>query len=244
MSLNRFFVDKENLANDIISITGEENQHLFSVLRLSVGEKIYICFNDGMEHLCELISTDKKVSKAKILQSTLKQIQTNITLFMALIKAERMDWAVQKVTELGVTKIVPFTSEFCTVKDKGNKTDKLNRIALSASKQSGRATLPKISQTLSFNEMLEKLKDFNQIVVAYENETNNAKTILQKLDKSKPIAIIIGSEGGFSEKEIEALQTNKAKIISLGNTILRAETASVALISAVNYELGLWERNK
>lgn len=244
MSLNRFFVDKENLANDIISITGEENQHLFSVLRLSVGEKIYICFNDGMEHLCELISTDKKVSKAKILQSTLKQIQTNITLFMALIKAERMDWAVQKVTELGVTKIVAFTSEFCTVKDKGNKTDRLNRIALSASKQSGRATLPEISQTLSFNEMLEKLKDFNQIVVAYENETNNAKTILQKLDKSKPIAIIIGSEGGFSEKEIEALQTNKAKIISLGNTILRAETASVALISAVNYELGLWERNK
>lgn len=244
MSLNRFFIDKSNLIDIIVTIDGEENQHLFSVLRLRVGEKIMVCFNDGIEHLCELIKLDKKSSQAKILQSTEQKVRAKITLFMALIKAERMDWAVQKVTELGVSEIVPFESENCTVKDKGNKLDRLYRIALSASKQSGRVKLPKIYNTMNFDEVLNKLDDFSQIIVAYENETSNAKTALKDLDVTKSIALIIGSEGGFTVAEIEKLKNKNAKIISLGETILRAETASVALLSALNYELGLWEKNK
>lgn len=244
MSLNRFFIDESNLIDNIVTIDGEENQHLFSVLRLRVSEKIMVCFNDGIEHLCELVKVDKKCSQAKILQSNTQKVRAKITLFMALIKAERMDWAVQKVTELGVSEIVPFESENCTVKDKGNKLDRLYRIALSASKQSGRVKLPKIYTTINFDEVLNKLDDFSQIIVAYENETSNAKTALKDLDVTKSIALIIGSEGGFTVAEIEKLKNKNAKIISLGETILRAETASVALLGAVNYELGLWEKNK
>ena len=140
--------------------------------------------------------------------------------------------------------IVPFESEYCTVKDKGNKIERLNRIAVSASKQCGRAVLPCIQETLPFALLLDKLKEFNQIIVAYENETQNAKEILSKLDKTKSIALVIGSEGGFSEAEIEKLKALGAKVVSLGQTILRAETACVALVSAVNYQLDFWEKNK
>lgn len=244
MSLPRFFVDVNNKNDNLIYITQDENVHLNSVLRLRVGDDIDVCLNDGIVHNCTLIEVGKKQSIAQINTSIIKDNHSNITLFMALIKAERMDWAVQKVTELNVASIVPFESEYCTVKDKGNKIERLNRIAVSASKQCGRAVLPCIQETLPFALLLDKLKEFNQIIVAYENETQNAKEILSKLDKTKSIALVIGSEGGFSEAEIEKLKALGAKVVSLGQTILRAETACVALVSAVNYQLDFWEKNK
>lgn len=243
MEIPRFFVSKNDKIDDTITIQNEENTHLFSVLRLRVGDKIDVCLNDNNIYHCELIEVGKKQSIAHILSiENVQQNDAGITLFMALIKAERMDWAMQKCTELGVDKIVPFESSFCTVKDKGNKTDRLNRIAVSASKQSGRVNLPQISETLSFNDMLNELHNYTQIVLAYENDDTSAKTILSQLDKNKNIAIIIGSEGGFSEAEVEKIKSTGASAVSLGKTILRAETACVALLSAVNYELDKWKR--
>ncbi len=244
MSLPSFFVDEDSRDGGNFVITGDENKHLSAVLRLNVGEQIEVMQNDGFIHRCELVSVGKTQSVAEIRASRFVPKRSNITLFMALIMADRMDWAVQKVTELGVSEIVPFVSEFCTVKDKGNKTDRLNRIVLSASKQSGRAVLPQISKTLNFDEVCSYLANFKQIVLAYEGAKQNAKDVLSKLDKNQPIALIVGSEGGFSEGEVEKLQQSGASVISLGSTILRAETASVALLSAVNYELGNWEKIK
>lgn len=244
VSSPRFFVNAENKKEDLIYIVGEENTHLNSVLRLRVGEKVEVCIDDGYVYHCELIEINKRESVARIQSSVLENTLAPITIFIALIKAEKMDFAIQKVTELGVAGIVTFESEYCTVKDKGNKVDRLNRIAVSASKQSKRAKLPKIEGTLGFDEVLQKLQNFDQVVVAYENETQNAKEILCKLDKNKSIALVIGSEGGFSKSEIDALKQYGAKVISMGQTILRAETACVSLVSAVNYELGLWENNK
>ncbi len=244
MSLPSFFVGKDSREDNQFVITGEENMHLSAVLRLGVGEKIEIMQNDGYVHRCELVSVSKHESVAEIKASRFVPCCSKITVFMALIMSDRMDWAVQKITELGASEIVPFESEFCTVKDKGNKTERLNRIALSAAKQSGRATLPKISKTLSFDELCDAIKNFSQVVLAYEEEERNAKTVLSHLDKNKTIALIVGSEGGFNTVEAKKLIESGAQPISLGSTILRAETACVALISAVNYELGLWEKMK
>lgn len=239
----RFFVDKEKKQDNKIIIDGEENQHLCSVLRMREGDMIEVCFNDGYVNVCKLLEVGKKSSIALIEKSYMQsQSLSKITLFLALIKSERLDWAVQKCTELGIDEIVTFDSEYCTVKDKGNKEDRLRRVAVSACKQSGRATIPQISCGLNFNEMLDKLKDFSQVVVAYENDKTSAKQVLSKLDKNKNTAIIIGSEGGFSQKEIDDLLKNGAKVVSLGNTILRAETACVALLSALNYEFDNWKR--
>ena len=152
-----------------------------------------------------------------------------------------MEWCVQKTTELGVTKIIPFISTFTNVKPKDNKQERLSKIAVEACKQSGRNIMPQISNIVQYNEMLEKLKEYSQIIVAYEKETKSAKEIITKLDKTKPVAIIVGSEGGFSEQEIEDFKNLGASVISMGKNILRAETASVALLSALLYELGEWK---
>jgi len=244
MSLPSFFVDESSRDGGNFVITGEENRHLSAVLRLSAGEQIEVMQNDGFVHRCELLSVGKTQSVAEIKASRFVPKRSNVTLFMALIMADRMDWAVQKVTELGVNEIVPFVSEFCTVKDKGNKAERLSRVALSASKQSGRATLPRISRTLTFDEVCSAVANFGQVILAYEGAKQNAKEILSTLDKNQPIALIVGSEGGFSESEVTKLVQNGAKVISLGSTILRAETASIALVSAINYELGNWEKIK
>lgn len=243
MERPRFFVGREYRFNNEIIINGDEFTHLNSVLRLRAGEQIDVCFNDGCVHLCEIVAVEKKQAICKIITSNeVKKRHSKISLFIALTKAERMDWAVQKCTELGIDEIIPFASEFCTVKDKGGKTDRLKRIALSASKQSGRVNLPEILDNLTFNQVILKLQEFPQIILAYENETASAKEIISKLDCSKDTAIIIGSEGGFSEKEVQNFADAGAKVVSLGETILRAETACVALVSAVNYEFNFWKR--
>jgi 16S rRNA (uracil1498-N3)-methyltransferase len=153
-----------------------------------------------------------------------------------------MDWAVQKCVELGVSRVIPFESKFCTVKDKGNKLDRLRRIAISACKQSGLAYLPDIGNTIHFEQLLQNVANVPQTILAYEGATQNAKEVLSKLDPNKDVAIIIGSEGGFSPDEVEALKNVGAKVISLGKTILRVETACVALLSAIMYEMNNWER--
>ena len=244
MSLPRFFVDAKNKKEHLVYIDNDENVHLNSVLRLKVNDIIDICFNDGLVYECILKEVNKKYSVAEIIKLKEGEKQKNITLFMALISADKLDLTIQKTTELGVSKISPFESEYCTVKDKGNKQERLSRIALNASKQSGRARLPVVEKTRTFDEMLACLSEYKQIILAYEKETQNAKDILSKLDANLSIAVIIGCEGGFSEDEVKKLKNSGARCVSLGDTILRAETASIALLSAINYELNFWERNK
>lgn len=244
MSLPSFFVDAECRQDDQFFVTGEENRHLAAVLRLKPGEQVEIMPNDGYIHRCELVSVSKTQSVAAIRASRFVPKRSQITLYMALIMADRMDWVVQKATELGVERIVPFVSEFCTVKDKGNKADRLHRICVSAAKQSGRATVPQISKTLDFYELCSELKTHGQVVLAYEEERQNAKAVLPELDRAAPIGLVVGPEGGFCEAEAHELIACGARSVSLGSNILRAETAGVALISAINYELGLWEKIK
>lgn len=243
MSRVRFFLPKENKKNNTIFINNDENIHLNSVLRLKVGDLVEICINDGCVYNCELIEVGKKQSIGLIKDVYKVQTRLNkLVLFLALTKSERMDWAVQKCTELGIDKIVPFESSFCTVKDKGNKTDRLNRVAISACKQSGRVLLPEINSCLTFDEMLNQLENYSQIILAYENDKTNAKDIISSLDKTKDVAIVIGSEGGFSELEVNKIISKGGKVVSLGENILRAETACIALLSAINYEFDFWKR--
>ncbi len=241
MQYPRFFVIPQNRSNDTILITNSENLHLNTVLRLRVGDRVDICLNDGNIYECELISVGKKESAAKIKNIIVApERKTKVVLFMALTKSERMDFAVEKVTELGVDSIVPFESKFCTAKDKGNKHERLGRIALSASKQAGRVRLPEISETLAFDKMLETLKNFPQLIVAYEKSTKCAKDVLATLSSACDTAIVIGSEGGFDATEIERLESVGAKVISLGRNILRAETAAVALTGVILYQIDTW----
>lgn len=233
----RFIIDKDIDIGEVFSVLGEEAKHIM-ILRHDVGDKILI--NDKV---CEI----KNITKQEISCMALEQAKecgvpdTKITLFQALLKSDKMEYVIQKAVELGVYKVEPFISKNVVVKldekDKAKKVERWNKISLEASKQCGRSDLVNVAAVNSFSDMLDKLKGFDLVIVAYENETNSLKNIIKENLKVKNIAIIIGAEGGFKKEEIDEILKNKVSTsVSLGERILRAETASLNLISILMYE--------
>ena len=160
----------------------------------------------------------------------------NITLYQGLPKADKLEFIIEKSTELGACKIVPVEMRFsiAKVKNEDKKIVRWNKIAESAAKQSKRNVIPLIEQTIKVNEMIKELEQYDLILVAYENESKQTlKDVLAKVPKDKinNLALIIGPEGGVDSKEIDLLIQSGAKCISLGKRILRTETAPIALLS-------------
>ena len=236
----RFFVPQSNVHGDKIVIDGQEYRHMSKVLRLKPGDKVSVICDDDCIHECVVEETKKDHAIVGVLTTKkAQQVGANITVYQALIKSEPLSYAVQKCTELGVTNFVPYNSQFGVIVDKGQIKDRLRRIAEASCKQSGRVQNIKIEDTLSFDQMCKQLKQYSCVVVAYEKDATNAKQVLSKLSVKDKIAVVIGSEGGFSKDEIMQLSLlNNVKFVSLGKLILRAETAVVALVSAIKYELG------
>ena len=172
------------------------------------------------------------------------ELPINITLYQGLPKADKLEFIIEKSTELGVSKIVPVEMRFsiAKVKNEEKKIVRWNKIAESAAKQSKRNVIPLIEQTIKFNEMIKELEQYDLILVAYENESKQTlKNVLAKVqkDKIKNVALIIGPEGGVDSKEIDLLIQSGAECISLGKRILRTETAPLALLSMLVYEFEL-----
>ncbi len=240
----RFFITNENINNDTITLTGEEHNHLSRVLRLPVGAEVE-CFADGDNlYNCEITSITKQFTALKILSTydCSANPKENVTLFQALPKGEKLELIIQKTSELGIAEIVTFTSNFTIAKTNDNKLPRLEKIAVSAAKQCGRTRLIKLSPTITFKQMLERLKDYD--VVIFANETEDKGGVHNLIHNGLKIALIVGSEGGFSSQEIEQIKAMGAKSISMGRRILRAETAAISLSACVLYELGelgLWK---
>lgn len=238
----------ENLASasvgDLLQVDGEEFSHIALVMRKSIGDKL--CFIDGNGYDYDVLVQDiaKKYMTIKVVNKTLSQneVKTNVAVFQALVKGDKFELIAQKLTELGVKKIVPFFSEYCQVKPNTTRLDRLNKISIEALKQCGRAKKVEIEDIKSFDEILQELKTFDLVLLAYENSSSNINEKKLVAFAGKNVAIIIGSEGGFSESETLKLSklTNESTI-TLGKRILRAETASIALTSAVMFSLGEWK---
>ena len=164
----------------------------------------------------------------------------DITLYQALLKSDKMEYVIQKSVELGISKIVPFESKNIVVKlkdnEKNKKIDRWNKISNEATKQCGRTDTVEVTTIMTFTAIMISLAEYTSVILAYENEEQPLKEVLKQIDNKK-IAIIIGAEGGFDKKEVEkVLQNKKAVSVSLGSRILRAETASLNLISILGYE--------
>lgn len=229
-----FSVSPENIQGNTIVLTGNEYKHIAKVLRMSVGDEIVIFDGSGYEYLCTIERIDKKEAVLDINEKRISEAETktDITLFQGIAKSDKMEYIIQKATELGVKKLVPFESAFSVVKIEGKK-ERYERIALEAAKQCGRAKTMMVSELISFKEMTEKLADFDEVLFCYEREKDNTLlNAVSEIDRSvvKSIAVVIGSEGGFSPEEAEAL-TEKAKVVKLCNRILRTETASLFALS-------------
>lgn len=233
----RFIIEKVLTDNEIFNIEGKEANHIF-VLRNKKGDSIQV--NDK---ICEIIEITKKEICCKVIKDAeVKGIpQVNVTLFQALLKSDKMEYVVQKAVELGAKEIVPFISENVIVKldekDMLKKTERWNKISVEASKQCGRSDEVNVKNICGFKDIIERLNRFDVAIIAYEKEKEGLKEAIKgSLDK-KNIAIIIGAEGGFEKREVdELLKLSNIKSVSLGERILRAETASVNLLSILMYE--------
>ena len=229
--MRRFFGEKEG---DEIYIRGDEYNHLKNVLRLKAKEEIIVSINTDVEYVCEIETINRGVAVCKINGESkcLKNPSKNIVLFQAVAKKPKFEFIVQKATEIGMSEIAPFMSEYCIAKVTENKAERLYDIALNACKQCERTIIPKISEVSDVKGVIERFKDFD--IVLFANERTDVGEKLKNLSKCKNIAIIVGSEGGFSQKEKEKFIEAGAVSVSLGKRILRCETASVAMMSLVS----------
>lgn len=215
-------------------IEGEEYNHLKNVLRMSVGDELIASLNDEFEYICEVEKFERghaicKVNGKRDCEGNPKK---NIVLFQAITKGSKFEFIVQKATEIGITKIVPFLSEFVVAKVSESKMDRLVSIALNACKQCERTKVPVIEKVIDVDGVISQFKDFD--LVLFANERASVGKQIKNLEKYNNIAIIVGSEGGFSQKEKEKFEAAGATTISLGKRIYRCETASVAMMSLVS----------
>ena len=253
--MSKFFVKTEQIENNNIIINGDDVNHIINVLRMKKGDEIQVCNQEtGDNYNAQITQYTKDEVDCEIIERINKTTESNvnITLFQGLPKFEKMELIIQKNTEVGVKRIVPVIMERTVVKiDEKVASKKLERwqkIAEIAAKQSMRDIIPNIDNITKLKEI--DTTEYDVVLVAYENEEHNKlKDELQKLSKKIEgtnsnnneenfnIAIVIGPEGGISEKEIELLAEKNAKFVSLGRRILRTETAGLVMAGNILYEL-------
>ena len=235
MELRRFFVSQEDISGDTVTVRGEEFAHMTRVLRMKPGYKVLVCANDGCERLCvirSIFGDEALLDTQEVRRTDDKKI--SLTLFAGLLKNSKLDLVVQKSVELGVDVIVPFVSE--RTAEKKFSAGRAARIALEAAKQCGSSRLSRVEDAVTFAEMTDRLKEFDTVLFAYEEERGLS---LSKADIcGKNIALIVGSEGGFAPGEAAAAQAAGAVSVTLGRRILRAETASIVGCALVLNALG------
>lgn len=245
--MNRFFTEPGNIKGDSIIIDNKQDiRHISKVLRLGRGDEIQVSDAAKWEYIGEItdISKDMVILKIVDRQKNATEPDVQVTLFQALPKQSKMELIIQKTVELGIYEIVPMFTARTVVTDNGKMDGKLTRwqrISDEAVKQCKRGYIPEIKPAINFKEMIERLKEFDLVLFPYENEENRTlKSALRELkDKPKKIAIIIGSEGGFSDEEADKLKSEGADCVTLGKTTLRTETAGMASLAMVMYELEL-----
>ena len=215
-----FFVDKDKIKNDYIYIESSDVNHIKNVLRKNVGDILNVV-SENVIYKSEISEITQNQVVCKILdKQEKKKSNVELTIFQGLAKADKIEYIIQKCTELGVSEIVPVEMKRCVVKlddkDKLKKIDRWRKIAEVAAKQSLRNDILKVEKILSFSLLLEEIKNYDLVILAYEKEKSvTLKSVLKDIDDSiSKIAVIIGPEGGIDEEEAEILINNNAKSIT------------------------------
>ena len=242
----QFFIEDENAAEDFVTIEGSDVNHIKNVLRMKPGEKIRVCTRNGQNYFCSISDITESFVRADILEKEAEstELPCRIYLFQGLPKNDKMEWIIQKTVELGVYEVIPVAMKNCVVKlDEKKAAKKLQRwqaIAESAAKQSKRTVIPAVKQPVTYKEALKIASELDITLVPYENERGMDATreIMGQLKVGQTIGVVVGPEGGFAPEEI-ALVDEHATMhrISLGRRILRTETAGLAALAMLVYNL-------
>ncbi len=243
-----FFVDSSKRLGNHYFITDNDFNHIKNVLRMEIGDSLLVSEN-GKSNLCEIVAFEDDKVTVLITEEDYNntELPVKIYLFQGLPKADKMELIIQKTVELGVAGIIPVEMSRCVVKlDEKKKNSKQSRwqaIAESAAKQSKRNSVPEVLEVMSYANALKKAAELDLLLVPYENKDGMkpTKRALEKVNNCKSVGILIGPEGGFEESEIIKACDAGGEVISLGERILRTETAAITAVGMcmLNIEMNL-----
>lgn len=244
----QFFVEpgQINEVDKRVTIVGPDVNHIKNVLRMKPGEEIAVSNGiDGKEYRCGILdlSDDSISCELRFIKEDGVELPSRVFLFQGLPKADKMELIIQKMVELGVYQIIPVATKRCVVKldDKKakGKIARWQEIAKAAAKQSKRGIIPEIKDVMSFKEAIKYAENMDVKLIPYELAEGMAKTreMIDALKPGQDIAVFIGPEGGFDEKEIEEALSHGIEPITLGKRILRTETAGFTVMAIVMYRL-------
>lgn len=247
--MQRYFVNPEQIQNQKVVITGADAHHITTVMRSKLGDEILICNGKGQVYTAKLDQLGKGEVDAVIVDERLsdEEAKPEVRIFQSLPKGDKMDFIIQKGTELGAASFVPFQSARTIVqydsKKELKRLERWNKIAKEAAEQAHRAMIPTVHRPVSWQTMLQEAAVADAAFFCYEKSGGlGLKQLLRKLQTEQPdankrkLAVIIGPEGGFTEEEAQQAKEAGCSWITLGRRILRTETASLAALACIMYE--------
>ncbi len=240
----RFFISPDQVIGPQITVTGEDARHITAVLRMKTGDLLLLSDGEGTDYTVKIARAGRAEITAEIMSRTRRESgYPLITLGQGLPKSDKMDFIVQKATELGVTDIAPLITErtIVKIKDEKKRTIRWQKIAREAAMQSNRPDIPKVETIRQLSDFLRTLNPEPGILLLlpWEEGTIPVKNVLRGASGIKRIIVLIGPEGGFSPAEAAIAEEKGFRPVSLGPNILRTETAAVAVLSMIGYEY-LW----
>jgi len=240
----RFYIPQAKIEKGLLKVEGSEVRHIRRVLRLKVGDRLVLFDGSAKEYEGIIVeeSPSSVVMKVENILSPAKESPLEITLAQSLLKGEKMEYLIQKATELGIKKIIPFfSSRSVPLLDKSKKLRRYHRwekIVIEACKQCGRIAVPRVEPLQNYSEMLTMASSEALRLILWEKEGQGLKEVLKGSKGRTEIFFVVGPEGGMSDEEVGEAQKAGFIPITLGKRILRSETAGLCLLSVLQYEWG------
>jgi 16S rRNA (uracil1498-N3)-methyltransferase len=241
--MSRFYVEPSSVKENKIYIGKQESHHIVDVMKLRKGDSVIVFDGTGKEYEgnISLIANKAVVVDIARVTNVDKKRPVYISLAQAIPKKDKMDLIIQKASELGVDTIFPFESSRTVVKSKGerrrHKVERWQKIAIGASKQCGRTDLAKVQEITYFETILDWMPRYDLAIMPCVSEKSTLlKDVLNNKNEPNKVLIVIGPEGGFSKGEIGRAKERGAFLVTLGDLVLRSDTAAVATLSILNYE--------
>jgi 16S rRNA (uracil1498-N3)-methyltransferase len=249
MTRRRFFASPEafDFAGERVTLTAEEARHLRDVLRLKEGDEVYVFNGTGREFCCVITLIKRDVAELSIrneVEPTRPESPLNLTLAVALLKGEKFDLVVQKITELGACEVVPVITRFADIRlrdesDANKRIARWQRIAIEAAKQSGRTVVPRVSTPVLLESLLTNPANSESLRLMFsERGGESFAEVPQTLSDNGTITALVGSEGGWSDEEIQEARTAGWHLVTLGGRTLRAETAAITVAGLLQHRYG------
>ena len=243
----RFFVSSDQIHEKDIIITGADVNHIKNVLRMKNGEEIAVSNGtDPAEYRCLIreITEDEVHCSIIFVKEEGVELPVSVTLYQGLPKSDKMEWIIQKAVELGVSRIIPVATGRSIVKLDSKKAlskqERWQQIAIAAAKQSKRGIIPEVGPVMSMKEALKDASSMEHKLIPYEmseDAMKHTRNLIGQIQSGEQVAVFIGPEGGFEEKEIEAACKEGFNTITLGKRILRTETAGMTVLAWLIYQL-------